>query len=197
MIRTGHGDLGDTKLGGKTYRKGHPLVELSAALDVAQSYTTALPVYVSWQKPRALLQELLFRLGAVIGSRTPKNQELALAEISKAMERDIEAISVKLTPLDSFIRVIPANQELQVLRAAIRSAEVACVKAFDQVKIEEKDTALNLLYMLEQSMKVLNVASDWVFAYAWMATVNEQGTVPVKNKWVPMTESDFVKLNDV
>jgi cob(I)alamin adenosyltransferase len=196
MIRTGHGDLGDTKLGGKTYRKGHALVELSAALDAAQSFTIALPSKMSWGKPRALMQELLFRLGAVIGSRTPNNQELALVEIGKAMEREIEKISSGLNPLDSFIRVTVTNAELQQLRAMVRLAETACVKAFDQIKLESKDIAPNLLYMLEQSMKVLNIASDWVFAYAWLKTVNEQGIVPTENKWNPMTEAAIIKLND-
>jgi cob(I)alamin adenosyltransferase len=195
-IRTGHGDGGDTKLGGKTYRKGHLLVGYSAALDTAQAWTTALPESFYEFAPRSVMQETLFRLGAVIGSRSPKQQELALQEIGTMMERQIDFIATSLPSLDSFIRCTATNQSIQCLRAAVREAEHRCVAARDQIELEAKDTSPNLLYMLERSMVLLNIASDWVFAFVWLrTTVADTGKIASEDRWVPWTESKITELN--
>jgi cob(I)alamin adenosyltransferase len=196
MIRTGHGDNGDTKLGGKAYRKGHPLVGYGAALDIAQGFTIALPRKMFTDYPREYMQELLFRLGAVIGGRGPKAHELALQELGTAMERTIGTFSRQLTPLDSFLRCTPENAALQQLRASIREAEVRCVAARDAIEYEDKDTSPNLLHMLNKSGTALNIASDYVFAFTWFATTNERGNVNALGKWMPMSDEKLALLND-
>lgn len=197
VIRTGHGDGGDTKLAGKPYRKGHPLVAYSASLDSAQGHTIALPRKMLNDYPREHMQELLFRLGAVIGGRQPKGHELALQEVGIAMERAISALSKQLKPLDSFIRCTPENAALQHLRAAVREAEVRCVAARDAIIYEDKDTSPNLIHMLDKSAVALNIASDYVFAFAWLATTDSFGNIPAQAKWKPYSEEQLRKLNDL
>lgn len=194
-IRTGHGDTGDTKLGGKTYRKGHLLVQYSSALDIVQSYTNAIPRSFGDYEPRILIQEALFRLGAAIGSRKPKDQEMPLQEITTLMERQIDVISGGLAPLDSFIRVNETNFELHRLRGVVREAESKCVAARDFIEFESKDLVENLLYMLNKSIITLNVMSDWVFAYVWLFSTDQKGKVLDSTKWIPWTEETFIKLN--
>jgi cob(I)alamin adenosyltransferase len=194
-IRTGNGDSGGTKLGGKTFRKGHPIVQYSAALDVAQSFTYAVPKAWGDYKPRELLQELLFRLGAAVGGRTPKDQEIALQEIGILMESQIEYISGSLASLDSFIRCTEYNKDLQALRAAVREAEVRCVAARDHIELEAKEISENMLYMLEKAAKALNIASDWVFAFVWIYSTNQDGRLLTDAKWVPWDDSVFIELN--
>jgi cob(I)alamin adenosyltransferase len=196
-IRTGNGDNGDTKLcGGKDYRKAHPVVAYTGSLDTAQAFTTALPRAWGDFEPRTLAQEVLFRLGAVMGSRKPKDQELALQELSAHMEKQIEFISGGLVALDSFIRVDERNAELQQLRAFVRAAEVAAVAAHDYTQLEAKETSENIIYMLKISSAVLNVFSDWVFAFVWLMSTEENGRVPTALKWVPIDEEKLRSLND-
>jgi cob(I)alamin adenosyltransferase len=195
VVRTGAGDSGGTKLGGKTFRKGHPLVQYSAALDVVQGFTTALPKAWGDYKPRELLQELMFRLGAAVGGRTPKDQEIALQEIGILMESQIEYISGSLASLDSFIRCTEYNKDLQVLRASIREAEVRCVAARDHLELEAKELSENTIYMLEKASKALNSTSDWVFAFVWVYSTNEDGRILPDGKWTPWDESVFIELN--
>lgn len=194
-IRTGNGDLGDTKLGGKLFRKGHPIVQYCSALDMVQSYTDAVPEVWGDFAPRELIQELLFRLGAAIGSRTPKNQEIALNEIGLLMENQIDHISGGLDTLDSFIRCTEYNRNLQRLRAVLRDAETKCVAARDHIELEAKDISENMLYMLEKAIKVLNIASDWVFAFVWTYSTEENGRLIKGAKWVPWADDKFLEMN--
>lgn len=196
MIRTGNGDDGDTKLGGKTYRKAHPIVSYIGALDIAQSFTDALPRAWGDFTPRVTAQEVLFRLSAAVGSRTPKDQEMALQELSAHMEKQIEFISGGLHAIDSFIRTEERNAELQRLRAFVRAAEVAAVAALDFIQLESKETSENLLYMLNLSKAVLNVLGDWIFAFVWLMSTEENGRVPSALKWIPMDEEKIKMLND-
>lgn len=194
-IRTGNGDTGDTKLGGKLFRKGHPLVQYCSALDLVQGHTIAVPEAWGDFKPRELLQELLFRLGASIGSNIPRKQEIAIQEISLLMETQIEYISGSLDTLDSFIRCTVYNADLQKLRAFLREAEVKCVAARDYIELEAKDVSENALYMLERSMKALNIASDWVFAFVWAYSTEENGKLISGAKWLPWSEEVFLEMN--
>jgi cob(I)alamin adenosyltransferase len=195
-IRTGNGDSGSTKLGGNTYRKSHPLVAYSAALDKAQSYTDVLPMAVNGLYARDMMQELLFRLGAVIGGRTPREQEVPVQEISAAMERHIASWSETLAPLDSFLRTTEVNADLQRLRAEIREAEVRCVQAFDYIDTKQRELSPNLLHGLAFSGTALNIASDWVFLLVWLHSVDPNtGKVTQESKWVPWSEERVRELN--
>lgn len=194
-IRTAHGDSGSTKLGGKAYRKGHPLVQYMSALDVAQCNTSCIAKNWGDFAPRELLQELIFRLSAAVGSRKPKDQEVALQEIGILMESQIEHIAGGLASLDSFIRCTEYNVELQRLRTSIREAEVRCVAARDHIELEAKDISENLLYMLERSMKALNIASDWAFAFVWVYSTEENGRLIQGAKWKPWSDETFVEMN--
>lgn len=199
QVRTGHGDTGSTKLAGnKPYRKGHALVRYSAALDIAQGYTSELPDIAVDQRysPRLILQEVLFRLGAAIGSRNPGGQTLPLTELSKFMARDVEIISKQLAPLDSFLRTTPNNAGLQRLRGVIRKAESACVEAYDFIVVEDRDTSPGVIKALELSMQVLNVASDFVFAWMWLVSTTAKGNVEQSAKWVPMDDATILTLNE-
>ena len=164
IIRTGKGDQGDTQLGAKTFRKGHPLVLLSSALDVAQAHTIALPLNWGEFKPRELLQELLFSSGSVLMARNQREFEAVLQEIGVLMESQIGFIDSSLEDLTAFIRVFEANSELMKLRTLLREAECRCVAAHDYLELEAKGLNENLLYMLMCVAKALNIASDWVFA---------------------------------
>ena len=176
-IRTGNGDEGDTRLGSKLFRKGHPLVLYSAALDSSQSASTALPLEWGRYEPRELLQQLLYVLGAVLGAKKPRDHELALQEIGELLENQLEFISGSLSPLTNFVRVTELTANLHDLRTKIRGAELRCVVAHDHLELESKELNENALYMLKQSMKVLNIASDWVFAFVWAYSVDEKGKV--------------------
>lgn len=194
-VRTGHGDHGDTTLGGKIYRKSHAIVKYCGALDAAQSFSTAIPVEWDMYKPREVLQELLFRLGAVVGSRNPREQELALQEIGLLMESQIEFITGSVEPLDSFLRVTETTADLHKLRVALRTSEQMCVEARDRLEIESKEFSENMIYMLECSMKALNIASDWVFSYIWAYSVQEDGTIIKGVTWTPWNEEKIKSLN--
>lgn len=195
MIRTGHGDGGDTKLGGKQYRKGHSIVQYSAALDTAQSFTAALPKKWGDFQPRDIMQEALFRLGAAIGSRKPKDQEVAFQELSEMMEAQIDHIAGGLEPLDTFLRVGEATAGLHQLRASIREAEVKAVAARDYLELESKELSETTIYMLERGAKLLNIASDWVFAFVWVYSTSENNKIIKDLKWVPWPEERFRGLN--
>jgi len=196
MIRTGNGDDGDTKLGGKAYRKGHALIQYLGALDTVQAFTDALPYSWGDYEPRNLAQELLFQLSAAVHSRTPKQKELYLQEIAALMEKQIEYISGGLHPLDSFLRCHETNGDLQRLRTFVREAERLAVQASDYIELTEKDTSEQLLYILKPSAAALNVLSDWVFAFVWLMSTQENGRVLKSVKWVPMSEEQVRSLND-
>jgi cob(I)alamin adenosyltransferase len=197
-VRTGNGDLGFTKLGGKTYSKGHAIVALSAALDSAQALTAEMPDVgvTDGVSPRTLIQEVLFRAGAAIGGRSPRAQQLPLAELGLAMETNLSAVTAQLRPLDSFLRTTPENAGLQALRAAVREAEVRAAAARDQVEVESKDTSPGLLEALGYILKALNIASDLVFGYVWLVSTTDKGNVAQNAKWLPMTEDQIRSLND-
>ena len=194
-IRTGRGDTGETVMGGKTYRKGHPLIQYSAALDMAQSHTAALPESWGDFSIRDTAQELLFRLGAVIGSRNPRQQEVAVQEIGGLMETQLDYIAGGLKALDSFLRSDPSTHALHVLRAAIRQAEVNCIAAHDHVELEARDTSEQLLYGLDFSAKALNIMSDYVFAFIWLYSTDIHGAVNKEAKWLPWDEQKIRGLN--
>jgi cob(I)alamin adenosyltransferase len=194
-IRTGNGDLGDTKLGGKSYRKSSLLVQYSSALDLANSCSTALDEKWGDFIVRDTLQELLFRLGATIGGRAPKGQELAVQEIAALMETQLQYITGGLKPLDSFLRATPKNSGLHFLRAVIRQAETLCVAAHDQIELESRDTSEQLLYGLLFSARALNIASDWVFGFVWLHSTDELGAVTSEDKWVPWSDDKIRGLN--
>ena len=194
-IRTGAGDDGSTTAGGKHYRKGHALIEYSASLDLAQGLTTGLPLVWGTSEPRSMMQELLFRLGAVVGSNKPKEQEIPLQEIGMYMEAQIDIIRSGLKPLDTFIRCSEVNAGFQQLRAMLRDAETKCIRARDQIEIESADVSPNLIHMLGKSSKALNIASDWVFAFVWAFSVDENGVVPSDLCWEPWSIERIAGLN--
>lgn len=196
MIRTGNGDDGNTKLSGKSFRKSHPVIEYLGNLDEAQAFTTAIPQSWGDYQPRDLIQELLFQLSAAVHSRKPKEKELVVQELSRYMEKQIEYISGGLHPLDSFLRCHELNADLQRLRVFVRTAERAAVRARDFIELDPKETSENLLYALNYSAAALNILSDWVFAFLWLFSTEENGRVNKQVKWVPMDEEMIRSLND-
>jgi cob(I)alamin adenosyltransferase len=196
-VRTGNGDEGSTTLAGKQYRKGSPVIQYLGMIDLAQSDTVALPLTgFRGESPRVIMQELLFRLGAAVASRTPKGEVSVIEEIVTFMELDMAAILKQLKPLDSFIRATPDNAALQKLRAFIRLCEDMCVEAHDRIEFESADTSPNLLSTLKVSAKALNVASDWIFAYVWFATTDQKGSVQPQAKWLPMDVEVLRSVNN-
>jgi cob(I)alamin adenosyltransferase len=196
-VRTGKGDDGATLLAGKRWRKGHPLVLYSASLDEAQARTVAV-VDGDLYRPRTLVQELLFRLGSAVGGIRPQVQETPITELLTKMEREIEALTAGLKPLESFIRTIEENQQMMSLRCALREAECRAVAAWDRLVLEEPNTTPNLQNALALSAKALNVASDWAFAHAWVFSCpTGDGKVLAGGIWTPMEDAEILNLNPI
>jgi cob(I)alamin adenosyltransferase len=131
-----------------------------------------------------------------MGSRQPKEQELALQEIARFMESQISYITGGLRPLDSFIASHELNADLHLLRATVREAEVNATAARDHLELEAKDTSEQMLYMLEKSAVALNILSDWVFAFGWLYSTEETGALVKNLRWVPMSDEELRLLND-
>lgn len=195
-VRTGNGDDGYTKLGGKSFRKAHPVVRYVGTIDKVQALSSSIPDQWGEFYPRRLMQELCFRLGAAMGARHPKEQELALQEISRFMENQISYITGGLKPLDSFIASHELNADLHLLRATVREAEVNAIAARDHLELEAKDTSEQMLYMLEKSSVALNILGDWVFAFLWLYSTDEGGTLVKGLRWVPFSDEELRLLND-
>jgi cob(I)alamin adenosyltransferase len=194
-FRTGKGDGGSTYLGGKQYRKGHPLVSYGGALDTVQAHTAALPRNWGDFKPREVFQELMFALGSVIGARQPRDHEIAVQEIGIYMEGQIEHIIGGLPTLDKFLRTTEQNSELQRLRAFVREAETRCVAARDHLELEDASLSENLIYMLDACVKPLNIASSWVFSFVYAYTIDTYGQIPANAVWVRWPEDKIRMLN--
>lgn len=194
-FRTGKGDGGSTYLAGKQYRKSHSLVAYGGALDTVQAHTDALPLKWGDFKPREVFQELMFALGSVIGARQPRDHEVAVQEIGLYMEAQVEHILAGLPTLDKFLRTNSQNAELQRLRAFTREAEVRCVAAYDQIDKEDGPLAENLLHMLNESIKPLNVASSWLFSFVYAYSLSNDEELPENVIWTPWPENKIRMLN--
>lgn len=194
-IRTGNGDLGDTFVGSKSFRKAHVLVQYIATLDVMQSFSTALPLKWGKFEPRDLFQQSVYILSAVPSSKKPREFELNIQELSILMENQIEFISSSLSPLKSFIKNTDSNTALNQLRTCVRTAEIACVLAHDTLEMESNSLNENILFMLKNSIKFLNIMSDWVFMFIWVYSTDEQNKVHDSLIFEPWSIDKIKSLN--
>lgn len=164
MIRTGKGDEGNTSIGGKTYRKGHKLIQFIGALDRCQSLSVAIPVKWGEYKPRAIIQQILYTIASAVHARQPRDFELRINELGTYIEAQIDSIVAGIE-LKNFLVPVESSAKLHELRCAIREAECKCVEARDYLEIEDASLSANMIYILEQIAKLLNILSDWVFAF--------------------------------
>ena len=128
-IYTRGGDGGETSLGGGTrVRKDDPRVEAYGAVDEANAALGAARLHCSGESDEMLarIQNDLFDLGADLCR--PDDIDGALRIVSAQVERleqEIDAMNLKLAPLDSF--VLPggsaASATLHVARTVVRRAE--------------------------------------------------------------------------
>jgi cob(I)alamin adenosyltransferase len=128
-IYTRGGDGGETSLGGGTrVRKDDPRVEAYGAVDEANAALGAARLHCSGESDEMLarIQNDLFDLGADLCR--PDDIDGALRIVSAQVERleqEIDAMNLKLAPLDSF--VLPggsaASAALHVARTVVRRAE--------------------------------------------------------------------------
>ncbi|MBT4428267.1 MAG: cob(I)yrinic acid a,c-diamide adenosyltransferase [Rhodospirillaceae bacterium] len=128
-IYTRGGDGGETSLGGGTRgRKDDPRVEAYGAVDEANAALGAARLHCSGESDEMLarIQNDLFDLGADLCR--PDDIDGALRIVSAQVERleqEIDAMNLKLAPLDSF--VLPggsaASAALHVARTVVRRAE--------------------------------------------------------------------------
>jgi hypothetical protein len=188
-------NYGDTSFCGKLYRKGHPLALYNSALELAQSNTYSIPLNWSDFLPRGIVQELLFSLMNVVQTRSPKDSDLAIQELTTLMETQVDHISGGLDAYNSYVRASVTTASLLQLEAIVREAESRCVAAADLVELEDRDTSPNLLYMLRKSMHALNVMGKWVHAFVLVFSTNENGKMRPETKWTPWEQEKLVTLN--
>jgi len=128
-IYTRGGDSGETSLGGGArVGKDDPRVEAYGAVDEANAAIGAARLHCSGESDEILvrIQNDLFDLGADLCR--PDDVEGALRIVAAQVERleqEIDAMNLKLAPLDSF--VLPggsaASAALHVARTVVRRAE--------------------------------------------------------------------------
>lgn len=188
-------NFGDTSFCGKLYRKGHPLALYNAALELAQSNTYVLPLSWGAFSPREIMQELLFSLMNAVQTRSPKDSDVAVQELTKLMEAQVDHISGGLDAYNSYIRSSVTTFSTLQLEALLREAEARCVAATDLIELDGKDTSPNLLYMLRKSMYALNVAGKWVHAFSMVFATNENGKMRPDTKWIPWEQEKLINLN--
>lgn len=194
-MNTDTNDFCEVTLGGKTYRKGHPLVQYKAFLVLVQAHSAYLPKRFNNFLIREPFQESVFSLIKAIESREPRSQEVTVDELSQHMENQVEYISGGLKPLTIPLRSTESTIKLHILHGFCHSAETQCVAAADYIELSAKGLSKNLLYMLEKSAKMLSVLSSWVYAFAWVYSSTEDGSLQNECKWVPYTEEKIRKLN--
>lgn len=157
-IYTKTGDQGTTglALGGRV-EKNHPIIHLVGDLDELNSFIGAALVQEVDSATRDLLvrvQSCLFDAGAEVSSQggIPGSYD----DITAALERDIDAKTLKLPPLKHFI--LPGGTHeaanLHIARAVCRRVERA---ALGLLKQQEGPSELFVF---------LNRLSDWLFCAA-------------------------------
>lgn len=175
-IYTRTGDDGSTGLvGGGRISKADPLMAAIGDVDEANSAIGVALVWIDEESTAATLRRVqneLFDLGADLA--TPLDMEGALrvtAEQIDRLEREIDAMNDRLSPLTSFI--LPGGAagaaQLHLARAIVRRAERSAVAA-------TADNALN-----PKALTYINRLSDWLFVAA--RRLNNLGASDVL--WVP------------
>lgn len=126
-VTTRTGDAGDTSLAdGKRYRKHHPRIELTGALDEANSFIGLLAEETDSDTTAALrlIQSRLFDLGALVATG---RSSVDWMEQAQAVEQDTATLNERLQPLREF--VLPgggrAAATAHVARTIVRRAERA------------------------------------------------------------------------
>jgi cob(I)alamin adenosyltransferase len=194
-FRTGDGDGGDTLIGGKTFRKGHPVVQYLASLELLLSASCGLPLDFGELKVRTLFQELIFRLYTATIARYPKQQEAAIVEISTLLESQIQHLTTYIGVESKLLRSTNANGEIHMLRSHARMAETLCIAARDKLELESLATSANLIYILEKSGVALNIICDWLFAFICAYSATTSGQVLSSVIWKPMDDETIKAMN--
>ncbi len=182
-IYTRGGDAGETSLvDGKRRRKDDARIEaygtvdeVNAAIGVVRLHTSGL-----YDDMLARIQNDLFDLGADLATPgedfipNPDDEMPALrimAEQTKRLEEEIDAMNENLSPLTSFI--LPGGSEaaahLHMARTIARRAERLIIKAQDHEAINP------------EAVKYINRLSDHLFVMS--RATNQNGTADVL--WVP------------
>jgi cob(I)alamin adenosyltransferase len=174
-IYTKGGDKGDTSLGrGERVAKHDPRVEAYGTVDEANSVIglarSAIDRTVKNDAHRAHVDEMLkriqndlFDLGADLCTIDPKAGKEALRIVppqTERLEREIDAMNEKLSPLTSF--VLPGGTalaaHLHLARAIARRAEAAIVALATKEKIN--DAALRYANRLSDHLFVMARAAN-------------------------------------
>ena len=180
-IYTRTGDDGTTALGSGERRPKYDLRveaygtvdETNAAIGVVRLHLADLP---DLDRMLGLIQNDLFDLGAdlAVPQREGKAERLrVLSSQVERLERDIDALNEKLSPLTSFILPggMPAAAYLHVARTICRRAERVMVEL--AAKPDEP--------VSEAAIQYMNRLSDFLFVAARAANHNGTGDV----LWVP------------
>ncbi len=165
-IYTRGGDGGETSLGGGTrVRKDDRRVEAYGAVDEANAAIGVARLHCGGESDEMLarIQNDLFDLGADLCRPGDVEGALRIVQVQvERLEREIDAMNLKLAPLDSF--VLPggsaASAQLHVARTVVRRAERLSVALAGEA-------ALNPL-----AIQYLNRLSDHLFQ---LARINNDG----------------------
>lgn len=184
----------DIRLGGKTYRKSHPIAEYRGALILALANTIAIPN--KWGKffPREVLQELLACLIATIDNSNPRMKELEIKELMQYLAGQFESIASGLEEA-AIVLSTPQNYDKLALTAALALAEHCCLEARDRLELEDPKTSANIISILDVSADALNAAFEWVNRFVLVFSSGENGKLDKSAKWTGWSEEKYVELN--
>ena len=176
-IYTRGGDKGETSLGdGARVAKHDPRVAAYGTVDEANAAIGAARLHTQGEADAMLarIQNDLFDLGADLcrpGAASEDGQLRVVQSQVERLEREIDAMNAKLTPLESFVLPggTPAAAQLHVARTVVRRAE-------------RLTTALALAAAVNpQVIAYLNRLSDHLFVLA--RHLNDNGARDVL--WTP------------
>lgn len=163
IIHTGVGDNGQTNLGVEKIPKTDPRIEYVGLLDTCQSYCYFDKNYNDYFNIFYDLQDVLFLLGGLVNNPNKKEYLVKLDEYYEKLKNHLEYIlkysTATKTPLTGFIRTTNDNYKLMQLRCVIRDAERTAVYLNE----------LNFVNKIH--VKILNLASDIIFALVWDVSV--------------------------
>ncbi len=178
-IYTRTGDEGETGLvGGGRIRKNHPRVEAYGDVDEANAIIGLVRLHTS-AEPDAMLERIqhdLFDLGADLATpfshtEAPESALRMLPTQTERLERDIDMLNEKISPLHSFILPggTPASSYLHLARTIVRRAERMAFALAEHEPVNP------------HALHYLNRLSDFLFVLA--RAMNDNGTKDVL--WKP------------
>lgn len=163
IIHTGVGNNGQTNLGLNKISKTDPRIEYVGLLDTCQSYCYFDKTDSDYSNIFYDLQDILFLLGGLVNNPNKKEYldklDIYYDKLKNHLEWILKYSTAVKSPLTGFIRTTSDNYKLMQLRCVIRNAERTAVYLND----------LNFVDKIH--IKILNLASDVVFALAWDISV--------------------------